>query len=98
MATVDSRVGIVEFALWKLSKGVSERARIKETRAVPWVQGFVRLMLHLAGFVGLTIGAFNAHIVAGYAVAGLSCFALSWLLTTTPAGKSSDSPQQTQRR
>lgn len=98
MATVDSSVGITEFALWKLSKRVTARARTKETRAVTWVQTTVRLMLHLAGFAGLTIGAFTLHIAAGYVVGGLSCFALSWLMTTTEDNTKTDSPQQTQRR
>lgn len=97
MATVDSSVGILEFALWKVSKRATERARTKEIRAVTWVQATVRLMLHLAGFTGLTVGAFTLHIAAGYIVGGLSCFALSWLMTT-PADSNTDSPQQTQRR
>ena len=98
MATVDSSVGIVEFALWKVSKRASARAQNKATHAITWVQATIRLVLQLAGFASLTVGAFHAHIVAGYIVGGLSFFALSWLMTTTPAGTNTDSPQQTQRR
>ncbi len=42
---------------------------------------FIRLVLHLAGFALLTIAAFQFNIIAGYTVAGISCFVLSTLLS-----------------
>lgn len=42
---------------------------------------FVRVVLHLAGFALLTIAAFSFNIIAGFAVAGISCFVFSTLLS-----------------
>lgn len=45
-------------------------------------QAIVRVVLHLAGFALLTIAAFEFNIIAGYAVAGISCFVCSTLMTS----------------
>lgn len=43
--------------------------------------GIVRVVLHLSGFALLTMSAFQVNMLAGLAVAGVSCFALSTLMT-----------------
>lgn len=43
-------------------------------------QGIVRLVLTLAGFSLLTIAAFTLTLTAGFVMAGISCFALAWLM------------------
>jgi hypothetical protein len=68
----------------------SKRAtKAKERLANPTVNAglvaLIRVMLHLAGFALLTIAAFRFNIIAGYSVAGLSCFVLSTLMTRGPA-------------
>lgn len=65
----------------------------KQAKAVSstGVSTFIRIVLHLAGFALLTIAAFQFNIIAGYAVAGISCFVLSTLLSGgTDNGGASD--------
>lgn len=64
------------FVAYKVGKALdrkdSKRARTRR-------QQFVRVMLHLCGFACLTIAGFTWHPIAGFVVAGLSCFTLSLL-------------------
>lgn len=94
MTTMDGNPGMLQFLAWKLNRLAKAREANKATRTLTWLQATIRLVLQLGGFAGLTTAAFILHIAAGCAVAGISCFVLSWLTTTT----SEDSPQQTQRR
>jgi hypothetical protein len=50
----------------------------------------MRIVLHLAGFSLLTIAAWHWNIIAGLAVAGISCFVMSALTTTDNGGGGSD--------
>lgn len=63
-----------------------------------WVQTTMRLTLHIAGFALLTYAAFSWNITAGYALAGLSCFALSWLNSNTAQPDGSEPTDPTLRR
>lgn len=70
-----------EFTLMRLTANAKKRARKKEMVRANSLLSSLRIVLHLAGFALLTIGAFELNIIAGYAVAGISCFVLSTLTT-----------------
>lgn len=99
MTTMDTT--LTQFVLGKLAMRARTRKQDKaSTRTLTWVQTLVRLMFHLGGFGCLTFAGFTWTITAGYVVAGLSCFAMSRLLTGG-AGPDTDNtnnrPHQTQR-
>jgi len=52
--------------------------------------GIVRVVLHLAGFSLLTLAGFQFNTLAGLVVAGISCFALSTLMTRSIDGGEHD--------
>lgn len=86
MTTLDASTTIREFALMRLAMFARKRAiRAKEgntsIRVNAVVNTIVRVMLHLAGFSLLTMAGFQWNIIAGLIVAGVSCFALSTLMT-----------------
>lgn len=60
-----------------------EKAMRARTEARTWVQTTVRLVLHLAGFSCLTVAGFSVSFVAGMITAGVCCFLLSWLFTSS---------------
>lgn len=82
MTTMDGIPSLREYAGMKLVSVARQRKRQRES-ALPSAStnAIVRLMLHLAGFVLLTIMGFEINTIAGYAAAGISCFLLSTLLT-----------------
>ena len=71
-----------EFAALRLAKAARTRSTDRPA-ATNRLANFLRLVLHLAGFVLLTVAAFQFSMIAGYGVAGLSCFVLSTLTTNT---------------
>ena len=74
---------IPQFLLYKLGKVLAKKEDKASTHTHTWVQTFSRLVLHLAGFGCLTIAGFSWTITAGWIAACISCFALSWLTTTS---------------
>lgn len=82
MTSIDTSPSIGSFLVMKIGRKLNAR---KESRALPrtWVQGIVRNVLILAGFSCLTQAAFTWSTLAGWAAAGLSCLAVSTLLTTS---------------
>lgn len=70
----------MKFRLANLLVKSAEKASTPKART--WVQSLSRFVLHIAGFSCLTIAGFMWDNVAGMIVAGISCFALSTLLTT----------------
>lgn len=81
-----------EFALMRIStlaksraKGVRER---RERLATNTLLATLRVVLHLAGFVLLTIAGFEWNMIAGLVIAGVSCFVLSTLFTATAPERS----------
>lgn len=52
-----------------------------KNRARSQIQNYIRIILHIAGFVCLTIAGFTWNPIAGFVVAGLSCFIFSLLST-----------------
>lgn len=82
MTTMDTMPSLREYAGMKLVS-IARSRKARQESAFPGAQSlaFVRLVLHIAGFALLTIGAFQLNIIAGYAMAGVSCFVLSTLLT-----------------
>lgn len=83
--TTETAPTLREFAMLRLSMAASKRtrraskARTVNVNAV--LVNTVRVMLHLAGFASLTLAGFQWNMIAGMIVAGVSCFALSTLLT-----------------
>ena len=86
MTTMDTMPSIRQFALMKVSSLAQNRAK-KATEGTYRVNAvlntLIRLMLHLAGFGLLTLAGFQWNMIAGLIVAGLSCFALSTLMTNS---------------
>jgi hypothetical protein len=79
---------ITQVVLRKLQSRLESRRdrRMAVRENNPSIPAFVRLFLTLAGFVCCTIAAFSLTIVAGFAVAGISCFVLAWLATPSTSG------------
>lgn len=98
MTTYDGVPTMATFLSMKLANRIS-RSRSKELRQPmnsvrTWVNAFVRLVAHLAGFSLLTWAGFTWNMTAGLIVAGLSCFMFAWLMndsapvtTTQPANR-----------
>lgn len=82
MATMDN-LTLTGFIIHKLATKKARRAEIAVSRNHPRFLSFVKLMMHIAGFSCLTIAGFKWSIIAGFVIAGISCFALSWLLSNT---------------
>lgn len=61
-------------------------------RALPrtWVQAIVRLMMTLAGFACLTYAGFTFNMTLGWVIAGVSCFAFTWLQRDGQSGPTPD--------
>lgn len=92
---MEDNPSLLNFFAWKLGKAMDRSASKKENRAHTLLQSTIRVMLHIVGFSSLTFAGFYWHVIAGLIVGGISCFALSWLLTTTdtpqpPQGKGLD--------
>lgn len=81
MTTFDTRPTaresvLVRFADFLISSArKSNRARAIGTPSMSAFQAFVRVVLHLSGFVCLTLAGFSINITVGYAMAALSLFA-----------------------
>lgn len=80
---------VTSFLVMKLNSLARKRAE-KATRPITWVQSFIRLVWHIAGFSSLTTAGFMWDMIAGFIVLGLSCFVMSQLTTSNP-------PQQSQQ-
>lgn len=66
-----------------LARSHNKRANkaLPMTRVTAVLNGIIRVMLHVAGFGLLTMAGFQWNIITGLIVAGVSCFALSTLMT-----------------
>ncbi len=82
--TTETMPTVGQFFLMKLASKLRNQgvAREGSTRAHAWIQTLIRLVLHVAGFGCLTYAGFIWHPAAGFVVAGLSLFLLSWLTTS----------------
>ena len=103
MTTLDNP-SISQFLVYKLGKAITARSdtkakqRSEVNRVRAWFQATMRLTLQLFGFGCLTYAGFEWSTIAGFVVAGISSFALSWLLTsTTPTPKPPQDPMTTRR-
>lgn len=80
-----SSLNMREYLAIRLSRYAHYKRREREltsrTNGTVVLYATVRVMLHLAGFALLTLAAFQVNMLAGLAVAGVSCFVLSTLLT-----------------
>ena len=85
MTVIDSTPTLREFALMRLSALAKTRANHVKARRESISSNIflplIRVVLHLAGFGLLTIAGFEWSMIAGWCVAGISCFVLSTLLT-----------------
>ena len=88
MSTLADAPSMKDALRLNIAKWLLERKRAKEassrTQINVW-QRFMRLVWHLAGFSCLTVAGFYAHMIAGFAVAGFSCFLMSRLTTVSNA-------------
>jgi len=92
MSAVDgSNTGFVQFLLWKANKAINVRKANKQalargaSRVRVWFIALLRFAYHVMGFGCLTIAGFEFSITAGWVIAGLSFFGLSFLTTPTKA-------------
>lgn len=102
MTTLDGNAPtFFQFLTWKAAQKSKERRErtVASATAGTWVTAIVRLVLHLAGFGCLTFAGFTWNITAGFIVAGVSFFALSWLTTAgqRPEADDVNRPHQTRR-
>lgn len=84
MTTLDTMPSFRDYALMRVSLLAQKRAkkaRVASTHVNIVLSAIIRVMLHVAGFGLLTLAGFQWNIIAGLVVAGLSCFAMSTLLT-----------------
>lgn len=72
-----------QFLLLKLTAKKAERSTTRVR--TPVLVMVLRIVLHIAGFACLTYAAYMASVIAGVAVAGLSCFILARLFTVNTA-------------
>lgn len=85
---------IGQFITLRVAKFFASRSKENQAaRAHTWFQSVIRLVMHLAGFGCLTYAGFIWHPAAGFVVAGLSCFMLSWLTTGTASPKPQNNAQ-----
>lgn len=98
MTTMDSNTSLRNMvAFWIANhlraKTMAEKEAKKASRALSPMLAFIRLMLHLSGFGLLTYAGFEWSTIAGLVIAGMSCFLISWLVTSP-----SQRPNQTDTR
>lgn len=91
MTTMDLRENptFTNFIAMKLA---ARRARKAQANAVTRVVIIVRLMMHIVGFSFLTMAGFSWNITAGLIVAGISCFAFSYLATNPSTSENGPTP------
>jgi len=81
MTTMDVPT-VGQFITLRIAKFFAKREKGKQASHAPtWFQSVIRLVMHLAGFGCLTYAGFLWHPAAGFVVAGISCFLMSWLTT-----------------
>jgi hypothetical protein len=80
MTTVDQPLSAT--VMMRVAAALSARARkasVPKEKVTTFAQAFVKLVMHIAGFTCLTVAGFTWNITAGLIIAGVSCFAFSWL-------------------
>jgi uncharacterized membrane protein YedE/YeeE len=81
----------MRLAMWASKRAKKAQSKVTTSRVTALVNATVRVLLHIAGFALLTIAAWQWNIIAGLAVAGISCFVLSTLMTGgTATGETED--------
>lgn len=95
MAVVDSPT-VLQAIVYAVGKRMENNRAKTVVRTYTWIQSTIKLVLNVAGFGFLTYAGFSHNIIAGSIVAGLSCFALSWLHNSTTAqpDRSTTDPMQ----
>jgi fatty acid desaturase len=92
MTTMEASPSIASVIAMKVATKLANRSKGKE-RAQTWMQALSRFVLHVAGFACLTYAGFTWSIMAGLIIAGLSCFAMSTLFTTSNTPTESGPPR-----
>lgn len=85
------QLSVPEFVLSKVAYKRSEARAKKANRAHNRLQVLVRLLLHIVGFSCFTVAGFSVSNTVGYLAAAISCFALSWLVTSSASTDQQDS-------
>ncbi len=81
MTTIDGIPGFRDYAVMRLASAAKKRAHTTAQVSGNALQAIVRVVLHIAGFALLTLAGFQFNIIAGYIVAGISCFVFSTLMS-----------------
>lgn len=86
MTAIDGVPTLGQYAVMRLTMRARKRANqtqglLASNRITAIVNATVRVVLHIAGFSLLTIAAWHWNMIAGLAVAGISCFVFSALMT-----------------
>lgn len=83
------------FVQFLMAKVAARKAHRSNTRThVRTSVMALRIVLHIAGFACLTYAAYMASVIAGVAVAGLSCFVLARLFTATDSADGNEQMRQ----
>lgn len=69
-------------------------AKVKARQASNWFVAIMRLVLQLSAFGCLTNAAFLWSSIAGWTIAGMSLFVISWLLTQSSGPNQTDQPRR----
>lgn len=80
-------LALMRLAMFARNRATKSREANASIRINAVLNGIVRVVLHLAGFSLLTMAGFQWNIIAGLIVAGISCFALSTLMTRNANGE-----------
>ena len=91
MVTYEGIPTFQSYLAMRLAKAVSKRKE-RQSTARPWITTIVRLALHIAGFSLLTWAGFTWNMPAGLITAGISCFVLSHLATSSDTAPETDAP------
>lgn len=80
----------MRLAMWASKRARRTQANYPISRVTAVLNATVRVMLHVAGFALLTIAAWQWNMIAGLAVAGISCFVFSTLMSGEAAPRTED--------
>lgn len=96
MVALSDEPTVAQILLTRAGKAITRRreaARVNKATVSTWYVNTVRFVLHVAGLASLTYAGFEWSTIAGYVVAGISCFVLSTLVTS-PVNPSPSEPKR----
>lgn len=85
MVALSQNPSIREVIAFKLARKLTQAEKaeyVNRARAISLT--IIKLMLHIVGFSCFTLAGFSVSTTAGLIAATISCFAMSWLVTSPP--------------